>query len=102
MVDVRVGLHHLVQVECVDRAAGGGAHRVADEIHQVVVFEECGESAEDLAFLGFFDIGLDGRQAFAASPVKQLKKHLKRLEIALCGVLRAFEGAGDGARSESA
>ncbi len=69
VVHLEVEVEHLVEVEGID-AGDGHAQRIADEIANVMVFEEGGVLEEDLTLVGLFHVGLESHQAVLAGLVE--------------------------------
>ena len=66
MVDVHIQLHHLIDIEGLDATCDRHAHRVADEILHMVVFEKLGILGKNGALVRTFDVRLNRHKTFFA------------------------------------
>src|SRR5450631_1441807 len=96
MMHLKVKVEHLVEIEGVD-AGNGHAERVADEIANVVVLEECRVLREDSTLVRLFDVGFQSHQAVFTGLVEQVIHHLQGFDIGLLAELGAAEDAADSA-----
>ena len=81
MVYVHIQLHHLVEIEGFDAAADRHAHGVADEIANVMIFDEGGILRQDRALGRILDVCFERDQSILARLVQQVVHHLQRFEI---------------------
>ncbi len=75
MVHVHVQLHHLINVEGLDAAAGGHANGVANEGESVVVFQEFRVLGENGAFLRVVAICFQSHETFFTSAREKFVHH---------------------------
>src|SRR6202167_5741459 len=83
MVKLPIQLHHLLDIERFDCAAGGHAQRVADEVEDMMILDYRRKGGEGLTLFRLFDIGLDGCQTFLPRTAEQLEQHLEGVQIEL-------------------
>jgi hypothetical protein len=95
-----VQLHHLVHIERLHASRDRHPHRVADEIHRVMILHELGILRENRALVRPFNVRLDGHQAFFPRLGKQIEHHLQRFQIPLLGKGRSAQNTGQ-TRSKS-
>ena len=82
MVDFHVEIEHLVEVEGVE-SGNGHAERVANEVANVMVLEECGILGKDLTFIGLFDVGLEGHEPVFAGFIEEVVHHFQGVDVGL-------------------
>ena len=91
MVHLHVELHHLVECERIHLPGDRHANGVAQKIDGVMVGQEALEFVEDVAFVRFFDVGLEFGGAVLARRHEQRVQHFQSLQVQRLVVAASLE-----------
>ena len=99
MMHVHVELHHLIDVERFDSAAGGHADGVAYEIQGMMVFQKFRIFRKYRTLVRRVAILFERHQTFFACAAEELEHHLQCLKISVFGKFCAAERASNAANN---